>query len=175
MSRRLIVILLGLIVLTALGSLLLPAEQKVERSLVINEPADRIWALIVDPPAWNRWSPWHEDDPNMKITYQGAPKGEGARWRWESARHGSGDMQIVRADVPREMNYVMTLNPMGATYGRFVLEPADGGTRVVWTHAYDAGYNPIARWTGLFMENWVGPSFEKGLSNMAKALSIQAK
>ncbi|MGB7180292.1 MAG: polyketide cyclase, partial [Burkholderiaceae bacterium] len=74
MSRRLIVILLGLIVLTALGSLLLPAEQKVERSLVINEPADRIWALIVDPPAWNRWSPWHEDDPNMKTTYQGAPK-----------------------------------------------------------------------------------------------------
>lgn len=175
MIRRLFTWLIALIAILAITSFLIPAKQTIERSLVINEPAERIWELIVDPTAWNRWSPWYRRDPKMKLTYDGAPKGEGARWSWVSETQGNGNMQIVRADVPREMNYVMSFDGMGSALGKFVLEPADGGTRVAWSFESDAGYNPIARWFGLMLDRWVGPDFEAGLAGMAQALSSQAK
>lgn len=171
MIWRLLRVLLGLIVVLCLVSFLLPAEQRVERALVIEEPAERIWALIENPPAWNLWSPWYARDPEMKITYEGAPRGQGARWRWESDEMGSGNMQIVRADEPRELNYAVAFDGMGSARGRFVLEPADGGTRVVWSFVSDAGYNPIARWFGLMLDNWVGPDLQAGLANMQQTLS----
>lgn len=171
MIWRLIRVLLGLVLVLSLVAFVLPAEQRVERSVVIDQPAERIWALIEDPPAWNLWSPWYERDPEMKITYEGAPRGQGARWSWESGELGNGNMQIVRADEPRELNYVMAFDGMGSARGQFILEPADGGTRVAWSFVSDAGYNPIARWFGLMLDRWVGADFEKGLANMQRTLS----
>lgn len=175
MFKRLLTTLVGLVVLLALSGFLLPASQKVQRSLVMNETPERIWELIVDPPAWNRWSPWYERDPEMKISYTGAPKGEGARWSWESSREGSGSMQIVRTDVPRQLDYAMEFDGMGTAIGQFLLEPAEGGTRVDWSFESDAGYNPFARWFGLVLDRFVGPDFDKGLANMSAALAKQGK
>ncbi len=170
MFKRLIQLLIGLVVIAGLGSFLIPANQQVSRSLVINQPPERIWELIIDPPAWNRWSPWYRRDPSMKITYDGAPKGEGARWSWESESEGSGSMEILRADIPRQLNYVMQFDGMGGASGQFVLEPADAGTQVTWSFESDAGYNPIARWFGLALDKFVGADFEAGLKNIAAAL-----
>jgi carbon monoxide dehydrogenase subunit G len=174
MLKRLLQLLIGLVVVAVIGSFFIPANQQVSRSLVISQPPERIWALIIDPPAWNQWSPWYRRDPSMKITYDGAPKGEGARWSWVSDSEGSGNMQIVRADVPRQMQYVMAFDGMGAASGQFVLEPADGGTQVTWSFESDAGYNPIARWFGLALDKFIGPDFEAGLNNMATALKAKS-
>jgi len=174
MLKRLLLLLIGLAAVAVIGSFFIPANQQVSRSLVINQPPERIWALIIDPPAWNQWSPWYRRDPAMKITYDGAPRGEGARWSWTSDSEGSGNMQIVRADVPRQMQYVMAFDGMGAATGQFVLEPADGGTQVTWSFESDAGYNPIARWFGLALDTFIGPDFEAGLNNMATALKAKS-
>ena len=83
-------------------------------------------------------------------------------------------MQIVRADVPRQMQYVMAFDGMGAATGQFVLEPADGGTQVTWSFESDAGYNPIARWFGLALDKFFGPDLEAGLNNMTTVLSAKS-
>ena len=175
MIKNLVATLVGLLALFAIAGFLLPATQQVKRSLVIEDTPEQIWELLVDPPAWNRWSPWYERDPDMKITYTGAPKGEGAGWTWESSSEGNGSMVIVRTNVPRQLDYSISFGAMGRAIGQFVLEPTDAGTRVDWMLESDAGLNPLARWFGLMLNRYVGADFELGLSNMARALKKQGK
>ena len=49
-----------------------------------------------------------------------------------------------------------------------MLEPAEGGVKVVWVDAGDLGMNPMSRWFGLFLDGMIGPDFEKGLAKMKR-------
>lgn len=167
MLRRLVISALGLIIALVVGSYLIPAKQQVERSRVINQPPEKIWPLIVDPRAWNQWSPWYEKDPQMKIMYEGEATGKGARWSWQSDSQGSGSMQIVDAQEPSKIAYTMAFDGMGVASGQFSLTPKDQGTLVVWSFESDAGANPMARWFGLLVDRFVGPEFEAGLEKMS--------
>src|SRR5690606_33542345 len=50
-----------------------------ERSVVIGAPAERIFPLIADPVVFNTWNPFNEE-PSIKGTYSGPPRGPGARY-----------------------------------------------------------------------------------------------
>lgn len=163
-----------LVVLAAV-SFLFPANQVVERSRVIKHSPDQVWELLEDPPAWNRWSPWYERDPDMKITYTGAPKGMGARWSWESSLEGDGTISIIGASVPRQLDYIIQFGSTGDALGQFILEPVNSGTNLTWRLEIDAGFNPIMRWFGLFVEHFVGDDFDRGLTNIAGILDKQGK
>ncbi|MGH1361154.1 MAG: SRPBCC family protein [Burkholderiaceae bacterium] len=166
-------LVIALCVLAAV-SFFFPANQVVERSLVVEHSPDRVWELLEDPPAWNRWSPWYERDPDMKITYTGAPKGMGARWSWESSREGSGTISIIGASVPRQLDYIIQFSGMGDALGQFILEPVNSGTNLTWRLQIEAGFNPLMRWFGLFLDSFLGDDFNHGLANIAKVLNKQA-
>jgi len=177
LARLLRWVVVALVLLSAV-SLLFPATQTVQRSLLVEHSPDRVWELLVDPPAWNRWSPWYERDPEMKITYTGAPKGTGARWTWSSDSEGGGTISIINASVPRQLDYVVQFDGLGAfgeTQGQFILEPVNSGTNLTWQFKLDAGFNPLMRWFGLFMNSMLGDDFQRGLSNIAAALEQQPK
>ena len=55
-----------------------PNEFRVQRSVAIKAPADKIYPLIVDLKGWAGWSPYERKDPAMKRTFSGAPSGKGA-------------------------------------------------------------------------------------------------
>ncbi len=40
-------------------------------------------------------------------------------------------------------------------------------SEVTWQMQADMGLNPIARITGLFLDRMIGPTFDRGLENMA--------
>lgn len=164
--RRAVGWLLGTLAVFAAASLLLPQSWVLERSLVIDAPADRIWSSLIAPPAWARWSPWQLRSPDLPVRYAGAPSGVGARWSWSKGWQGGGLMQIVRATAPRQMDYVLAVDGMGSAIGQFVLEPASGGTRVTWRIEAHAGFNPFVRWAGLFADRMFGADLEAGLSNL---------
>ncbi|MEZ5741020.1 MAG: SRPBCC family protein [Burkholderiaceae bacterium] len=172
--RRLALWLGSLLVLLVLIGFFLPDPHPVERSRLIAQPQEKIWAMLVDPRAWNRWAPWFGRDPDMKITYIGAPSGVGARWRWASNSEGNGEMQFIAATAPRQLDYALSFDGMGSAIGKFVLEPATGGTKVSWQFQSDPGLNPLGRWFGLFLDRLVGPDFEQGLSNLEKLLQTQS-
>ncbi len=167
-------LVVALIVLSA-SSLLLPATQRVERSLMIEQPPDRIWELLEDPTAWNRWSPYYARDPDMKINYTGAPRGMGARWHWDSASEGSGTVSIIGASVPRQLDLIVVRDLLGTALCQFILEPVNSGTKLTWKIEVDATWNPILRWLGLGMERWIAPDFERGLDNIRELLAQQPK
>jgi hypothetical protein len=81
---------LGIIVLLVVVVFILaamkPAVFRVVRSAVMRAPADKVFGLINDFHAWERWSPWARLDPAMQSTYSGSTSGKGAIYEWVSSR-----------------------------------------------------------------------------------------
>ncbi len=66
--KWLLLALLGLVVLLVVGGALLSSQFAVSRSVLVNAPADKVYALVASPRQWPKWSVWNRRDPAMKIT-----------------------------------------------------------------------------------------------------------
>lgn len=163
--------LLSLVIILILIGFLLPQHQHVERSLVISAPAETVYRNIDNPEAFNRWSPWAELDPAMKIEHVGPESGVGSGMRWhsENPNVGNGSWIITAAKPNESLDVALTFDNGGAT-SFFHLEPTDQGTRITWGFDTDAGLNPIMRWFGIMMDKWVGTEYEKGLRTLKSRL-----
>ncbi len=83
----------------------------VQRSAMIPAAPERIFPLLDDFHAWERWSPWEELDPNMAHTYSGADHGVGAVHEWKgNKKAGEGRMEIIDADPPHRLDLVADLH-----------------------------------------------------------------
>jgi uncharacterized protein YndB with AHSA1/START domain len=149
-----------------------PDSFRVERQIVVNAPAERLFALIEDFHQWGLWSPWEKLDPQLKRTHSGPPKGVGATYAWEGNPNvGSGRMEILEA-VPHSRILIKLdfLKPFEAhNRAEFTLTPEGEGTRVLWAMT---GAQPFPmKVMGLFMsmDSMVGKDFEKGLAAMKGA------
>jgi uncharacterized protein YndB with AHSA1/START domain len=168
-------VVLGLVVLLALVAIgvgfALPSAYKVERSLVIDAPPERIYPLVASPRRWPQWSIWTRRDPAMAIEYFGPESGQGAGWRWNSKTEGRGEMTLVAADPAHGLHYTLYFPDFDSTStGEMRFEPSGAGTRVTWTNAGDVGHNPFKHYLAATMDRLVGPDFDAGLHNL-KALA----
>lgn len=167
-------ILLGALIVLVLGlfifSFFLPPMVKVERSLMIPAPADRIFPLINVVRNWELWSPWKELDPDLSITYGEKDSGAGASYSWKSHNRniGSGHMTITES---RPDQYIATdtdFMRMGIAKGTFRLDPVGEGTLVSWSMTCNLGQHPLRKVMGLMMDKWVGQDFERGLEGIKR-------
>ena len=56
--------MVGFLALLVVGvGLFLPTQFAVERSIVIDAPADRVFNYLVDPREWKKWTVWNQRDP----------------------------------------------------------------------------------------------------------------
>jgi uncharacterized protein YndB with AHSA1/START domain len=163
-----IIVGLGLSLAILLGiGFLLPRQYTVERSIEIAAPPARIFPLLEDPRAWTKWTVWQQRDPQMKLSYRGPEKGQGAGWSWDSKTEGKGSMEFTRVEAPRLLEYRLTFPEFNmSSIGRLELTPAGSNTKVTWTNAGDLGGNPIRRYFGLVMDSMVGKDFRGGLENL---------
>jgi uncharacterized protein YndB with AHSA1/START domain len=169
--KWLLIVVLGLAALLFVGGYALSPQFKAVRSVTINAPADKVYALLADPREWKRWSVWNRRDPAMAITYSGPPSGAGAAWEWKSASEGDGKMTFTAAEPGRRVAYDLYFPDFGTTSGGDLLLTPDGaGTKVTWTMNGNMGSNPLFRWIALFGDRMVGADFEAGLANL-KALA----
>ncbi len=162
---------LGVIVALAavllLGGMALSPKFKVSRSVTINAPADKVYALLADPRRWKEWSVWNQRDPAMDISYSGSPSGSGAVWAWKSKSEGDGRMSFTTAEPGKRLGYELYFPDFGTTSsGDFTLQAAGTGTQVVWLMNGDMGNNPLLRWMTLFMDGMLGKDFDAGLANL---------
>ncbi|HEX2673682.1 MAG TPA: hypothetical protein VHM25_22545, partial [Polyangiaceae bacterium] len=70
-----VAVLVGVVLLIAAVS---SDAFRIERKLLMQAPAEKVFALIEDFHQWSSWSPWESLDPNLKRTHSGAAKGVGA-------------------------------------------------------------------------------------------------
>lgn len=152
-----------------------PDSFRVERTALIQAPPEKVYALIEDFHVWPQWSPFEKLDPDMKRTFSGAEKGQGAVYAWAgNSKAGEGSMKIVETTPATRVTIALDfLKPFKASNtAEFTLLPRDGGTEVTW-----AMYGPspfVTKIIHLFfsMDSMVGKDFEAGLASL-KRLSEQ--
>jgi uncharacterized protein YndB with AHSA1/START domain len=163
--------LLALVAVLGLGGLLLPSTFTVSRSVLVNAPPDKLYALVADPRPWKDWTVWNRRDPGMQISYFGPPSGAGAGWAWKSRTEGDGRMTFTGVEPGARVAYELYFPDFGTTSrGDLRFVPEGAATRVTWAMDGDMGRNPFFHWIALFGDRMVGKDFEGGLAGL-KALA----
>lgn len=167
--RNLVVGLVALVAVLALAAFALPREVTVARSVTVAAPPAKVFPLVNSLREFTRWSPWAALDPNMKVTFDGAPEGVGARMSWSSevGQVGTGMEEITESVLDERVAARLQFGGMAPSGAYFDLEPEGEGTLVIWTLVADMGMNPIGRWMGfLAMDRMVGRDFDTGLARL---------
>ena len=109
-----------------------PDAFRIERSVTVNAPAEKIYPMIEDFRAWEKWSPFPADE---KVTYSGAEKGKGSITSWSGKTTGEGSREITEA-VPMGMVKMKLDFPAMKTQfmAEFTLKREGEGTRVTWSN-----------------------------------------
>jgi len=174
-----VILKIAIIVVTIIAMVLIfaatrPNTIRVQRSITINAPAEKIFPLLNNFHDWNRWAPQDKEDPTMTRTYSGAANGKGAVSDWDSKGNaGKGRMTIIESSQPTHVVVqVDFVRPFAAhNVNEFILEPGSS-TRVTWTMQGSRLY--IMKVMGIFvnMDRVMGKHFEAGLTNLKSAAEI---
>jgi hypothetical protein len=146
-----------------------PDTFRVERSIMVKAPAEKIFPIVNDFHNWAAWSPWEKLDLTMKKEYTGAPAGVGAKYAWVgNSKVGEGRMEITEANpgklVRLKLDFVKPITAHNMT--DIVLEPVGDGTKVTWAMYGPSPY--VSKVMGVFlsMDSMIGKDFESGLNGI---------
>jgi uncharacterized protein YndB with AHSA1/START domain len=168
--KGILLILTLIFTLIFIGSLFLPSKYHVERSIVINAPADSIFQYANNLQNMNKWLPFKADyDTTFLITYSSQVEGVGASQKWDGKKLGSGSMKIIKSEPNKLVETEVTLGEGKVkSNGTFLLNETGGGVKITWQDEGSLGFNPVARIFGLFYDKLLGPDYETGLQNLKK-------
>jgi uncharacterized protein YndB with AHSA1/START domain len=165
-------------VVALVGALLLYAATKpdtfrVQRSISIQAPPEKIFAVLNDFHQSESWSPYEKKDPAMKRAFSGPESGKGAVYQFEGNKEvGKGRLTIT--DTTPSSKVVIALDMSEPFEGHntveYTLDANGGSTEVTWAIH---GHQPyIGKVMSLFIDcdKMIGKDFEVGLANL-KALS----
>ena len=146
-----------------------PDAFRVERSISIKAPPEKIFALINDFHQWEAWSPWEKVDPAVKRSYSGAASGQGAVYEWSGNNEvGQGRMEIIESSPPSKVGIKINfLKPFAAQNTvEFTLVTQGDSTTVTQAMFGPSPY--ISKLMGVFfnMDKMVGQKYEEGLSSL---------
>jgi hypothetical protein len=162
----------GLAVLAVGAVLLLATRQpdtfRVQRSILVAAPADRIFPLIADLRQMNSWNPFVKRDPQIKGSYSGPAAGSGATYVFEGKQAGSGSLRLTGTTVPTRVAMKLDMSaPMEAHNDvLFTLEPEGSATRVSWSMQGSSPFLGKVMGVVFNMDRMVGGAFEEGLAEL---------
>ena len=163
----------ALVVLVVVAGVLIYASTKpdtfrVERTVSIDAPPDKIFPLIVDLKSWTAWSPYEKKDPELKRSFGPITSGKGATYSWDGNKNvGQGSMEILDAAPGKVVIKLDFVKPFEAhNTAEFIVQPKGNSSSVTW-----AIYGPspiVSKVMGLFMnmDTMIGKDFEVGLANL---------
>jgi uncharacterized protein YndB with AHSA1/START domain len=146
-----------------------PDTFRVERSIAVQAPPAKVFALLNDFHNFPSWSPWQKLDPAMQTNYSGATAGPGAVYTWKgNSDVGSGRMEVLQ-QVPDSSVTVKLdfLEPFeGHNTSEYTLKTTGTTTTVTWAMYGPSPY--VSKLMGIFvsMDSMIGKDFEQGLANL---------
>ena len=154
-----------------------PDYFKVERSTIINAPAEKIFPLMNDLQQFTRWSPYEGRDPAMKRTFSTNTVGKGASYAWDGNNEvGSGRMEITESIAPQKISIRLDFSrPMEAHNAvSFALVPSGSATQVTW--AMEGPMPFLSKLMCIFFDKdaMVGKDFEDGRQMLKQLVEQQA-
>lgn len=167
LKSTLLVIAAALAVLLAYAATK-PDTFRVERSLRIQAPPERLHAMINDLRTFNTWNPYERKDPAIKGSYGPTTVGPGARYGWESNEVGTGSLAILETVPASKVTMALDfVKPFEAhNQAEFTLQPEQGGTRVTWAMHGPVPYLGKVMHVFINVDRMVGTDFEAGLANL---------
>ena len=145
------------------------ADFRITRSRSIQASPEAIFALINDLHGFNRWNPFAQNDPLLKLDYSGPQTGIGANYAWRSTgKSGQGRMEIIESSAPSLVKMRLEfVKPFSATNAaEFSLVPTRTATMVTWSMTGRNSYMHKLMGTILNFDKMVGGEFVKGLANL---------
>lgn len=162
---------LGVVAAAALAAARRPDLFRVERSVHIAAPPERILPLISDLRRFNTWNPFNAK--GMQLSYTGPGSGAGAGYDFAGPRAaGRGSLALLDAAPDKVTMRLSMTAPMRCDNTiEFLLSPGIGGTEVTWTMHGRSAF--AAKLMGLVVDTdrMCGRAFETGLA----ALKAQAE
>jgi len=172
--KNILIALVMLIVIVAAIGFLLPSKVTVSRSTVIDRPVAQVFPFINDLNKFNEWSPWAKIDPDARMTIEGGPgAGQKMTWSSDNDRVGKGTQEITESVENERVETMLDFGEMGSATVGLALAAEGEGTKVTWSFATDLGSNPLKRYFGLKMDDWIGAEYDKGLANLKKLVEAQ--
>lgn len=163
-----LVVLIGVIAVFAATR---PDRFRVERSVRVGAPPEKVLSFINDFHRWSAWSPYEKLAPSMKRTYGGVLAGKGAVYEWKgNSKAGQGRMEILEAASTATVIKLDFIKPFEAhNIARFTAQPQGDVTVVSWSMEGPAPF--MHKLFGLFinMDRLIGNDFETGLANLKSA------
>ncbi|MGZ3884877.1 MAG: SRPBCC family protein [Bacteroidia bacterium] len=166
--KKVLYVILTVLILYFVLCLVGPSDAKAERSISVNAPAEAVKAALVDNKIFHeKWSPWTEKDPGMKVSYEGTAGQPGQKMSWESDKKevGKGSMTIeaITADsVIQKLNF----DGRGDARIYFVAKGESNTTNVTWGMEMKTPFMMRAMMLFMNMDKMIGPDFEKGLGKL---------
>ena len=176
--------MMRILLLSAIGILLIlvvvliyastrPDRFRIERSVLVNVPPEKIFPLIHEFKQWEAWSPWEKLDSTLQRSYSGPASGAGAVYVWQGNKHvGAGRMEIIESVPATKLVLKLDFSaPFEAhNHVEFLLTREGEATRLT-----QAMYGPspfVSKLMGLVfnMDKMVGSKYEEGLAAI-KALA----
>lgn len=164
---NILIIVLLLIAAVLIYATTRPDTFRLQRAIAIDAAADKVFAAINDFHTWPQWSPWAQMDPQMRVTYSGAPSGKGAIYEWQgNNKVGEGRMEIIESMPNRLIKIKLDFyKPMrNSNITEFIIDAAP--TRVTWAMYGPSPYLSKLMTTFVSMDKMVGKDFERGLQNL---------
>lgn len=174
-------VLIGLTALIAVFAAFIatrPGEFRISRSTTIAAAPSEVFAHVNDFHKWDAWSPWAKIDPAAKNSFEGAPEGTGAIFKW-SGNHdvGEGSMTLTESH-PHDLIRIRLdfIKPLEDTANvEFTFQPVGEQTAVTWS--MEGKNNFIGRIVCLFMnmEQMIGSKYEEGLASLKSIVEAAPK
>lgn len=164
------IVILSLIVLVLIAGLIAPKKYHIEREITINAPREKVWQHVSSLAECHKWNPWSEEDPNIKVNFEGQQGTVGSAYSWESDKVGVGKQTLTRLDQPsRVESQIHFIKPFDGNADIFInLQEAGGGTKVTWGFDTKYAYPMNVMLLIMPMDKMMSESYDKGLNNLKR-------
>ncbi len=144
----------------------LPDTFHVERTLVVDAPAEQVWRRVAHLDQWPNWDPWSRTDPQMTHTFEGEP-GVGHLMRWTGPKSGIGRLETMASSPYESVLFHLVVEDQDLPrLLKFTFTDLGGKTQLTWSISGENGLKPIGNYFALGMDRYIGPMYEQGLSNL---------
>ena len=170
--RRVFAVFLAMAILVVVVGFFLPRTIVVERSVVMDHPAEAIFDVLKDFRHFPQWSPWFTRVPEADFRIEGPDSGMGSTLVWsDESGSGEGRLWIVGLTPPARVDLQLELGDTEAD-GYFVVQAADpAGQEVTWGLRFEVSqFDLVGRYMGLILHRLVGREYAEGLERLSDYL-----
>lgn len=160
-------ILLAAVVVLLIAMFAIGKAYHFEKSIVINAPAEKIYQNMNSMKAFNRWNPWMELDPNMKVEYSGNSGQIGDQYCWDGNGDAGKGCHTITALVPNQQQStkMLFMKPFESdATSNIILTPNGNSTKVTWDMDCELDY-PM-NLMSIFMDGQMDKSYGSGLAKL---------